>query len=100
MVGGYCVESCTRDEKAALAEALFKRSRLTWGELRQCGRHQLGYEKIARTSLKRRVPATVKDDVEIIAFWFNGLKPMVGYRDGQVFRVIWLDRAFTLYDHG
>jgi len=25
---------------------------------------------------------------------------MVGYRQGHIFHVLWLDRDFTLYDHG
>lgn len=99
MVSGYCVNSCTKDEKAHLADALFKRSQMTWAELRQAHKMGLGYEKISRNSLKKSVPTAIKEDVQIIAFRFAAKAPMVGFRDKEVFRVIWLDRAFDLYNH-
>jgi hypothetical protein len=100
MVDGYCVPSCNKEQKAALADALFERSRLTWGEIRQAGRTGQGYEKLARSALKRPVPPRVKPDADIIGFRFWSKARMVGYRDGTVFRVIWLDIHFDLYDHG
>jgi hypothetical protein len=42
----------------------------------------------------------VTEEVNLIAFRFDGKKPMVGYRDGVTFYVLFLDRSFTLYDHG
>lgn len=100
MVNGYCVETVSKDQKAALADALFKRSRMTWGQLKLAHRHGLGYEKIGRGSFKVGIPACVKEDVDLIAFRFMAMAPMVGFRDGQVFRVLWLDHNFSVYDHG
>lgn len=97
MVSGFCIDDCNRDEKAALADALFKRSKLTWGELKQSGRHQLGYEKIDRTALNKKIPKSITEDVQVIAFRFCGKAPMVGYRDREVFRVIWLDRSYPTF---
>ncbi len=100
MVSGYCIESVSKDQKAALADALFKRSRMTWGEMKLAPRHGLGYERIGRSSFKVGIPACVKDDVDLIAFRFMAKAPMVGFRDGQIFRVLWLDHNFTVYNHG
>ncbi|MFC7552647.1 hypothetical protein ACFQU7_10850 [Pseudoroseomonas wenyumeiae] len=100
MVNGFCIDDCEKDEKIALLDALYKRSKLSWGELKQQNRHKLGFENISRSSIRGSVPRIVTDDVQIIAFRFHGMAPMVGYRDREVFRVIWLDRAFTLYKHG
>lgn len=97
---GYCVDCCERDEKAALADKLFRLSSLSWSEIRHLPRHGLGYEKIARSSLKAGIPAHITEDADFIAFRFCGKAPMVGYKLGGTFYIVWLDRAFTLYDHG
>lgn len=96
----HCLSKCTTKEKAAFADTLHKLSQFSWAQLKQTGCHALGYEKISRSTLKVTVPRHVKDDVNFIAFRFDGKKAMVGYRDGFVFHVIWLDRQFKVYDHG
>lgn len=95
----YSLSQCTKDEKAAFADTLYKLNQLTWSEINACPRHGLGYEKIARSSIRAPIPSHLKDDVNFIAFRFFGKAPMVGYRDGAVFYIIWLDRDFTLYPH-
>jgi len=99
----FCLSCCEKDEKAAFADTLHKLSQSTWRELRQAGRHGQGYEIIDRKSIKGKIPDHITDDVHIIAFRFFGKKPMAGYRDAndrRIFHVVWLDRDFTLYDHG
>jgi len=95
----HCLSLCDRDQKAAFADALYKRSRLSWGELKQVGRHGLGYEKIYHTSMSVPIPSCVTEDVTIIAFRFNGHAPMIGYRDQATFHVVWIDPNYTAYDH-
>ena len=95
----YSLSQCTKDEKAAFADTLYKLNQLTWSEINACPRHGLGHEKIARSSIRSPIPSHLKDDVNFIGFRFCGMAPMVGYRDGAVFYVIWLDRDFTLYPH-
>ncbi|MHB0822909.1 hypothetical protein F1645_16105 (plasmid) [Novacetimonas hansenii] len=80
--------------------AIAKRSKLTWNELRASGRHGLGYEKIGRSSMKVAIPPFITEETPIIAFRCAGMAPMVGYRGGRVFYVVWIDRAFDVYDHG
>ena len=95
----FCLSSCEDKEKAAFAERLYRLSQMTWAQIRQQDRHKLGYEKISRSSLKTKVPPHIKDDVNIIAFRFDGKKSMVGYKIGHVFYIVWLDRSFKLYKH-
>lgn len=97
--GNYCLSKCELAEKAAFAERLHKLSQLTWAEIQRAHRHGLGCETITRDSIKASPPPAVTDDVRFLAFRFNGMAPMVGYRDGRIFFVIWLDRDFSLYDH-
>jgi len=98
---GYCLSKCEQEEKAAFADTLHKLSQLTWQQINQAPRHGLGFEKLAGDSIKGTIPPHLRgQDVNFIAFRFHGQAPMVGYRDQSVFYVIWLDRAFTLYNHG
>lgn len=98
--GDYCLSKCNKDEKAALSDTLQQLSRLTWAQIAVAPRKGAGYEKIARNSLKSGLPPHLTDDVNVLAFRFFGNAPMVGYRDGRVFHILFLDRDFTLYDHG
>lgn len=97
--GEYCLTKCDKDDQAAFALKLHRLSKLTWSQIQSQDRHKLGYEKIARDAIKVPIPKFITEDVNIIAFRFSGLKPMVGYRDKAVFYIIWLDRDFTLYKH-
>lgn len=74
-------------------------SQLTWQQLSQAPRHGQGFESIARKAIKGTFPSVLTQDVTILAFRFNGKAPMVGFRSGEVFHVVWLDRTFELYDH-
>lgn len=87
----YSLEQCTKDEKAALADTLFKLSQLTWSQIESAPRHGSGYEKIARGAIKAAIPAHITEDVNLIAFRFCGKAPMIGYRDRAIFYIIWLD---------
>ena len=94
-----------RDERdqelnAALADAIWKRSKLTWQELLRTQHHGLGSEKISRASIKAQIPRGITEDVTFIASRFHGLAPMIGYRENRIFHVVWLDFKFSVYAHG
>jgi hypothetical protein len=59
---------------------------------------------VAQVPLKQKMCPTgshLTEDVQrLIAFRFAGNRPMVGYRVQAIFYLLWLDRDFTLYDHG
>lgn len=95
----YSLETCTSEEKVALIERLVLLSQKTWGELKQSHRHGLGYEKIDRNRLRVPIPAHIPPDAGIIAFRFQGLKAMVGYRgeDRVTLHLLFLDRDFSAY---
>lgn len=98
--GDYCFSSLDQAAKAAFAESIFKRRNVTWNQLFNIDRHKLGTEKLPIDSLNVPKPLFLTDDVEhVIAFRFHGLCPMVGYRQKDVFFILWFDHNFTLYDH-
>lgn len=96
---GYCLDCCQKHEKAAFADRLFRLSQMSWDEIRKSDKHGLGTEKIARNAIKAPIPKHVTQDVDFIAFRFCSKAPMVGYKIGATFYVLWLDREFKLYKH-
>ena len=98
--GAHCFSQLDRDDKSAFADSIFKRRSLTWNDIQQNGRHQLGYEKIKTTAIKVTVPKFITEDSHnLIAFRYNGKRAMVGYRIKNIFYVLWFDHSFSLYDH-
>ena len=95
----YCLSKCTTNEKASLADRLHRLSRLTWAELKSAPRHGLGCEKIDHSAIKAAIPHSITPDVKFLSFRFYNKAPMVGYRDKEVFNIIWLDREYSLYEH-
>lgn len=96
----YCLSNCTPEEKAAFADRIYELSQLSWQQIMQSHRHGQGSETLPRDAIKGdKIPDVITEDVTIIAFRFNGKAPMVGFRSGEVFHVVWLDRSFTLYKH-
>lgn len=96
---GYSVDCCSSQEGAQVVGRMFKLGTMTWGQINQSGRHALGTEKIARSDIQVPIPPSVTKDATLLAFRYNGKKPMVGYREGRIFHVLWIDHNFTLYRH-
>jgi hypothetical protein len=97
---GYDLSICTNDESTALVKRLAALSQMTWEQIRLAHRHGMGTEKIARTSINGSMPTWATADVDyFLALRFLGKAPFVGHRQGQIFHILWIDRAFTLYKH-
>lgn len=97
---GFSISCAGPDDRSQLASKLYQLSQMTWMQINQAPRHGSGSEIIARAAIKAKVPPAVTDDTNMLAFRYSGKRPMVGYRDGRTFHVLWLDWNFTLYDHG
>jgi len=99
--GKYCLSQLSVEDKAAFADSVFIRRSITWDEMRQASRHGVGTEKIAISAIKAPIPRQITEDVEtLLALRFSAMAPMVGYRIGAVFFVLWFDHDFSLYNHG
>lgn len=96
----FCITACEKIEKASFADTLYKLSQCTWGELKLTSSRGLGYEKIRRSAIRVEIAPQITDDVNFIAFRFYKNAPMVGYREREIFHIIWFDRRFSLYKHG
>lgn len=97
---GYCLEQCEQEARAAFADAMWRRRHLTWVEVQRAPRHGLGTEKIDRASIKVNIPDRITEDVTLLVMRFHGTRPMVGFRDRQIFHIIWFDHNYSVYDHG
>lgn len=96
LLKGFCIFDCSQQEQAAVAKALREISFRTWRELRQAPRKGVGYETI------RNMNATVPPEAvgkKIISFRVSSIFRMIGYREGQVFRILWVDPNGSAYDH-
>lgn len=96
----WCITLCDKDDKAAFADRIRKLSSMTWDQILGADRHGFGREKISQQAIRATLPSHVTPDVTLVALRFSGLKPMVGYRIDDMFRIVWFDRDYSLYDHG
>jgi len=98
--GKYCLSSLDKDNKSMFADSIYRRKALTWKEITHAPKHGLGTEKIHKNSIKAPTPKFITEDLEeYLVFRYNGKAPMVGYRQRDVFFVLWFDHDFTLYQH-
>lgn len=96
----YSLNQCEKEEKISLIERMYQLSSLTWPQIRVTQKHGFGYEKINRDAIRAPIPQHITPDISLYAFRFDGKKPMVGYITHFIFHVVYLDRDFTLYNHG
>ena len=98
--GKYCLSSLDQEHKAMFSEAIYRRKSTSWNEIKRLDRHGLGTEKISKASIKAAIPKFITEDVDdFLVFRYRGMNPMVGYRQKDVFFVLWFDHDFTLYNH-
>ncbi|VAW66665.1 hypothetical protein MNBD_GAMMA08-929 [hydrothermal vent metagenome] len=98
--GRYCFSELDQSNKACFADSIFKRKNITWDDINKSGRHKLGTEKIPKDQIKAPVPRFITDEIDsFLVFRYNGHAPMVGYREKDIFYVLWFDSNFTLYPH-
>lgn len=96
----YCFSKLNDEHKARFADAIFRRKDITWKNIKTTDRHGLGIEKISKKSIKAPMPKFITDDInDFLAFRYHGKNPMVGYRQRDVFYILWFDHDFTLYHH-
>ena len=96
--GNYCFSKLDDENKASFAEAMFRRKTMTWSDIIRSDRHGLGTEKISRAAIKAPTDSVAHGD--FLALRYKGKNPVVGYRQKNIFFVLWFDHNFSLYDHG
>jgi hypothetical protein len=92
----YCVSACDKEDQLQFIQSMLKRKDMSWKALITSPHNKLGCETIR--TLNVPVPDCAKGK-DIISFRFSGKKAMVGFRERDVFYIIWFDRSFTVYSH-
>jgi len=98
--GGHCISQCENKDQLSFVDKIRIISQFTWAQIKNQHRHATGFEKLSRNAFNVGIPSHITEDQTLIAFRFSGKKPMVGYRDRDIFHIIWFDNDFSVYDHG
>lgn len=98
--GVRCLDSCDASARSVFADALWRRSRLTWGQLLQAPRQGLGFEKMPRSRIIVPIPQTITEDVQHFLVFRGGDETrLVGFRSADVLHIVWFDTRLDVYDH-
>ena len=92
----YCITKCEHDDQLQFIQSMLKRRDVPWKALITSPHEKLGCEVIRSLSIRTPECAEGKS---IISFRFSGKKAMVGFRERDVFYIIWFDRDFSVYAH-
>lgn len=100
----YDIDSCIRANSKfikSFAKRLKVLSDLTWTQIQLSDRHGHGAEKIAKASINPSVPTSITRDVkDFLSFCFSGTDGrIVGYRDSNIFHIVYIDTDLSVYDH-
>jgi hypothetical protein len=94
----YCITKCSTEQRAGFASKIRGLSQLTWRQIRFAPKEGMGTEKIARSVIRRPIPEHITEDETLLAIRFHKGR-MVGYKEREIFRIVWFDCDFSLYDH-
>jgi hypothetical protein len=98
---GYQIGNCCDEAKVALADAIHRRSNLTWQQIETADHHKLGTEKIPQVRLHFDVPSSFPEEAKVTVLRCQyGVMRLIGFREGRTFHVVWVDEKGAGYDHG
>lgn len=96
----FNIDDCTDKERKSLLKRLQILSNMTWLEIQFADKHGCGTEKISQSAIRAGIPEHLSKDENLYALRFEGTKSMVGYRTDSIFHIVYVDRDYTLYNHG
>lgn len=95
-------QACCDDQvRRDLLSSLRRLSRTTWDDLKTRDKKSGGSELINRSEIKASLPSFITDDYEkFIVIRFNSQNSrLIGYRQDNIFYILFIDVSLTLYDH-
>lgn len=97
----YCITGCNDEQKGSFLKTIRALSQMTWRQILLTSREsRFGSEKIPQDAIKRTKPSHITADETLMGIRFWEKCRMVGYREREIFRIIWFDCDYSLYDHG
>jgi len=97
VVAGFSVSNCERDEKAAFADRLQQLGQMTWEQIQLGSRQGVGTETIGRDSICLPIPNHITPEVRILALRIRQKARIIGYRQDEVFHIVWIDPKHRVY---
>lgn len=97
------MKHCDIQQFKGLSDRLRIISTLTWQQLKNEPHDKYGYEALSKEIFNASFPEFAANDDVIIVFRFGGGRHggrIAGVRRDNVFHVLFIDRDFTLYNHG
>ncbi len=70
---------------------------MTWGQIMQASRTGMGTEPIPQNQILPPIPQHIPPDITLLSWRFGQGARMVGYREGEVFQVVWIDPNHRVY---
>lgn len=88
-------------DKVAVLDIIETLSQKTWGWITRSGK-QHGSEKIPLHQLHENVPTCVGATDDVLSFRVKSRATyrLLGFRNGRILHVLWIDRDGRVYDHG
>jgi hypothetical protein len=97
----FCMKRCTVEQFKSLSDTLRILSSLEWKTISAAPKGTNGFEMIGSSQLNGTIPPQFKAEKRIMIFRIAGKKGRIaGVRKAEKFFVLFIDRDFTLYDHG
>lgn len=93
----HCINKCEAEEQRDFVQAMYKRKDQSWKSLQSMPHEKLGFEPI-KQGFKVSIPQCAAEKT-LLAFRFSGQKAMIGFRERDVFYILWFDRDFSVYVH-
>jgi len=97
------IKDCPKEHKEEFITRLFKLSKLSFKQINTSNRHQYGWEKINKKTLRINLPPFITEEVNFLyAYRYNGKKnPFLAYRrpNTSILHIIAIDYNFSAYNH-
>lgn len=97
LVSEFRVSDCEKEDQAAFAKRLELLSQLFWGQIASSSRLGVGTETIDHASLRVPIPPHITPDQKFLSLHLRGPFRVIGYRDNQVFHIVWIDPKHKVY---
>ena len=97
MCQGFRISNCAPEFKLLLADEFEELSQLNWNQIYSASRYGKGSENIPLEQIKVAIPARITPDTTILSFHISDRGRLIGFRDGHVFQVVWVDEGHRVY---
>lgn len=96
---GFRWSDCDDQDRNGFCGRIETLSQMNWQTMYNTVKNT-AIEKIPQEAFLKQLPPKTPGDRVFYSARGNGKARIIGYREGKVFHVVWLDRKGEMYDHG